>query len=563
MDKNVHPLAATLIVLVSILTLATWLWCRGEAMVIGGPAGLEVDPRGHLYIQIQNKLLEHSPNGEFVALHDLEDLGIERVIGSTTFFSNGDVLLRRGPDTRSILDSVRSFLRQTNENSLTPDVANTGLYRCDLQRKHCQVFGNEAIDLKSTFSAFIDPVTDDVYISDTSRHLVRKYDEDGNVAADPVEGFHFPNQLLLHDGALLIADTNHHRIHIVEPMSASFGREISSANVVPSEAATAGQRWPNHFVRVRNEWWVNNMSSDTNYGGIYVFDDGWDFQRRIALPDNADPISLVNFNGEVLISDWYGDRVHRLSPEGKVLGDFRSSGLAETLVAAEATRANYDLYAWLAAFVGLTMVGALALKGTDWSQSPDTPDDDLRDDIDPNEPLLLKPNPKNVKKMRSNAKWIRILLLPIGIGIPALMFFTDLPFNALHYILIGGTFVVVYLISEWTIRVNLSSSIRITDNRVTILDHSGRETHAARNAVYFSNSFVAVDSAAVFLGQGNAPIYDREDVIRALENRLPATQRVSAWAMQKRLIAMRHPHGLATLMSVALLLVIAAYEFLR
>lgn len=367
LNKNIHPLAACLVILISVVVTATWFWCAGKAKEYGGPAGLTTDPDGHLYIQIRNQLLEHDARGAFVARHDLSEFGVEVLLGGTAFFSNGDILLRRGPDTRTFFDTVRAYQRRTNRKSIVPDAPDTGLFRCNLDTKRCRVFGPEPIDFKSAFSVFIDRETDEVYISDSSRHLVRQYTSDGVEACDPEGGFKFPNQLMLHERNLLVADTNHHRIRAIRIVSDGFGTTQYTADVVPPQAKANDERWPSHFVRVGDTWWVNNMQTGMDYGGIYVFDDDWAFKREILLPGNADPISLIAFNGEVLISDWYGDRVHRISPDGVVLGDFRSRGLSEVLAESETQRGLFTLYAWLAVAIGIVLVVTVVIKGTDWT----------------------------------------------------------------------------------------------------------------------------------------------------------------------------------------------------
>ena len=407
MDKNIHPLAAFLVVLIASAAIAIWFWCSGEAKEYGGPASLTIDPDGHLYIQVRNQLLEHDERGAFVTRHDLSKLEVDVLLGGTAFFSNGDILLRRGPDTRTLYDTLRAFQRRKNEKSTQPDAADTGLYRCKLDTQQCVVFGSPPIDFKSTFSVFIDRQTDDVYISDSSRHLVRKYTSDGRQAADPVDGFKFPNQLLIHEDQLLIADTNHHRVRAVQTETEDFGAELASHNVVPTEARTNRQSWPSHFVKVGDEWWVNNMKTGMNYGGIYVFDDEWRYQREIKLPGDADPISLIAFNDNVLISDWYGDRVHRISTAGEVLGDFESVGLSEILAESTVERRKYRMLAWITVAIAIAMIVILVLKGTDWAPRRPTPGDDLP----PNrrdEPVLLSPDPKNVKKIRTGMRLLRV-----------------------------------------------------------------------------------------------------------------------------------------------------------
>ncbi len=368
MDKHIHPIAASAAVLICIAIFAIWFWSAAEAKNFGGPAGLTLDADGRLYIQIQNQLIEHDKNAGFAQRHDLAELGVDTLLGGTAFFADGDILLRRGPDTRSLWDTIRAYLRKENQKSLVPDAPNTGIYRCNLDKKRCDQFGHEPIDLKSAFSVFIDRESDDVFISDTSRHVVRKFTGEGMAAVEPIGGFRFPNHLMIHDGQLLVADTNHHRIRAIRIDSGEFGAESYASAVVPPVASDNEQSWPSHFARVNNEWWVINMTSAMNYGGIYAFDEAWRFTREIPLPRNADPISLVAFNGEILVSDWYGNRVHRLSTDGTALGDFQSYGLAEVLDEFASERRKFIFYAWAAVILGLLLLVIVVIKGTAWNK---------------------------------------------------------------------------------------------------------------------------------------------------------------------------------------------------
>ncbi len=361
MNSKVHPLAAVLVILLAVLAIGVWTWGAGEAKAIGGPAGLRTDPDGHLYIQIQNQLLEHDAAGVFLERHDLAELGVEHLLGGVAFFSNGDVLLRRGPDPRSLSGNLRAYQRRTNQQSLVPETPDAGLYRCDLATAVCVRFGSGGIDFKAAHSVYIDWQKDEVYVSDTTRHRLRKYSADGSILAAPVTGLKFPNQLLMHDGQLLVANTNHRQVRIVDPDTEVFGKEIAVADVVPDVALAARQTWPSRIARVGDEWWVNNMRADMNEGGIYVFDENWRYERKVALPPGADPVSLLPFRGEVLISDWNNDRVYRVSAEGDLLADFVSPGLEEVLAESRSARRQFELYGYSGiALFALVLVGLFA-----------------------------------------------------------------------------------------------------------------------------------------------------------------------------------------------------------
>jgi len=362
MESKIHPALVVLVIILVILAMGLWTWGSGQAKAIGGPAELLTDPSGHVYIQIQNQLLEHDDAGRFVERHDLGKLDVERVLGAIGFFSNGDMLLRRGADSRTLRDNLRAFFRRTNVKSLTPDSSGEGLYRCNLRTSECAVFGQEAIDFKAAFGLFIDRRSDAVYISDTTRHVLRKYSADGEAVAGPAAGFRFPNQILLHDGLLLVADTNHHRIRAVDPTTDAFAEELASFDVVPDDARRAKRTWPSHFTHVGDMWWVNNMRTGMNEGAIYIFDDDWHYRRKVALPSGADPIALLPLLGEVLISDWNNDRVHRVSAAGELLGDFQSPGLAQVISESAQARGQFQAVAYLGVAVFVLLIAVLLVK---------------------------------------------------------------------------------------------------------------------------------------------------------------------------------------------------------
>lgn len=367
MNSDVHPAIVALVLVLTAIAIGAWMWGSDVAASIGGPAELRSDPGGHHYVQIQNYLVEHEANGDYLETHDLAAIDVELFLGTYAFFSNGDILLRRGPDPRSFGDNVRAFQRKTNERSIRPETLDSGLFRCNLDNTSCERFGSRGVDFKAAHGIFIDWRTDDVYITDTTRHLLRKYSADGSELTQPIGGFKFPNQLLMHDDQLLVVNTNHHVIEAVSPRTSSFGDRAESLDVVPAVAKSDGQEWPSHLARVGNEWWVNNMQTGMNRGGLYVFDETWQFDRRVDLPGDADPISILPVHDEVWVSDWNNDRVRRFSASGHALPDLESAGLETILTASRLERRKYELFSYsgiaLIVFVLLgLLVRALAVS---------------------------------------------------------------------------------------------------------------------------------------------------------------------------------------------------------
>lgn len=567
MNSRVHPLIALLVIVLSLLTIGVWVWGSGQAKTFGGPAELATDPAGHWYLQIQNILLEHDADGNFIRRHDLSALGVEQVLGTVSFFSNGDVLLRRGIDSRTLFDKIRAYIRLPNEKPLRPDLAGTGLYRCNLQTAACTPFGPELTDFAAAFGLYIDPRTDEVYISDTSRHILRKYSAQGDNLGQATEGLKFPNQLLIHDNRLYVADTNHHRIRVVEPRTDSFGTEIDSIDVVPTLASRSGQIWPSHLARVGDDWWVNNMSSRMDDGGVYVFDQNWAFKFKLDLPRGADPIAIKAFGDDVLITDWNNDLVYRVTSDGQRMPDFQSSGLEKVIAESVSLRWQYQTYAYLAVVAFVLLLIALVIKGiTNTSSEPPAENtkksEALNDTSD--EIIWVEPDARIVRKLRMTTYIAGLCIVGL---IPVLAYIIIAAENSralLDIVPPMAGIVIVFLLVTRVNRTNVRTAIRLHGRNITLRDYTGHETTVPIRKVIFNQVAIATPDVAVFLGQPlQMPVYNRAVLESQVFPRLTDARSVSAWEMQWAMIRMRHPQGIFTLLISATILLAGIWMLLR
>ena len=566
MNSKVHPLVAALVLVLSILTIVVWMWGSGQAKQFGGPAGLAMDPSGHLYIQIQNILLEHDTDGRFIKRHDLSELDVEHVLGAVRFFSNGDLLLRRGVDSRTLLDNVRAYMRLSNEKPLHPNLIDTGMYRCDLRTHLCAIFGPEPIDFAAAFGLYIDRDTDDVYISDTTRHMLRKYSAQGENLGQAIDGFRFPNQLLIHDNRLYVADTNNHRIRIVEPGTASFGTEITSIDVIPTEARKSKQTWPSHFAHIGRDWWVNNMSSSMDDGGIYIFNQNWAFKHKVDLPNGADPIAIKKFGDVVLITDWNNDRIYRVTTDGQLMVDFQSSGLQEVIDESVRLRWQFQTYAYLAVIAFVLIFVALLIKGiaTASSEPPAGKMETAEISTAPTDEMLwIEPDAKVVRKILLATRIVGFCIIGL---VPLLAYIVIAAENRLVFLeiippIVGIVF--IFLLVSRVNRTNINTAIGLRGQHITLRDHNGHEATAPTRQVIFNRATIATPNMAVFLGQPQLAFYDRVVLEAQLFPRLTDAKSVSNWEMQRVLIRMRHPQGIFTLLIFATILVAGIWILLR
>lgn len=562
MNSNVHPLVVALVLVLTALAVGTWVWGSGEAASIGGPAELMADADGHAYIQIQDKLIEHDAHGRYLRTHDLKNLGIDLFLGSFDFFSNGDILLRRGTDPRSVWDNIRAFQRHSNTQSIEPESPESGLFRCQLDTQHCTRFGQRGVDFKATHGIAIDRSADDVYISDTTRDVLRKYSGDGTAVAGPVAGFRFPNQVLIFGEKLFVADTNHHEIRIVAPSTSSFGKELRRIDVTPRQAVAAGQNWPSHFARVGDGWWVNNMRTGMNEGGIYRFDGDWRPTRKLDLPEDADPIALLAVGDEVWISDWNNDKVRRFSTTGEPLADLESSGLVEILASARTERWKYTLISYAGIALVLLVLAGLALRGyaVEMSAGPARPAHDPGPARPSPEPVLhLEPDNKKLQRIARVIGIIVLAFLALTAATGYLIMFYLKPEIGLQFMLPVAGITIIVVLAGWIIRANADTAIHIDGDVVTLREHSGRESSAPLDEVRYTDMAIATRDAVVFLGRPSESLYNREDLDEKLFPRLVRARKVSELQMQKILIQQRHPQGITVALSVLGLLIYAVW----
>lgn len=566
MNSNVHPLVVALVLVFTGIAVATWMWAAGQAAGIDGPAQLKADPKGHVYLQIQNELIEHDAKGSYVITHDLTDLGVEILLGSFDFFSNGDILLRRGPDPRSTRDNIRAFALQSNLNTIEPQTADSGLFRCQLVSKACVSFGATPIDFKAAFGIHIDRETDEVYISDTTRHVLRKYSSDGIALSEPVAGFKFPNQLLLHEGQLLIADTNHQQIRIVDPSSASFGKDIDKISVTPSAATDSGRTWSTRFARVGKKWWVQNMRNGMKEGGIFVFDDEWQFERQLEMPEEADPIALIALGDVAWVSDWKNDKVYRFSVAGEPLAALNSRGLADIVTRLKAERRKFELMGYSGVVLLILILGGLALRAFALGPSATLPP--VTVEVEESYPVLhMEPDDNMLRRMKLVHGVLMILMSLMTIAgfrfvssIELALLEREILLPVLAILLIPP--ILIALIT-WINRTNTDTSIRVDGDRVTLRDYAGRKSSCTIANVRYNHLAIATKDAVVFLGQSGASVYDRKLLKQALFPRLSGVPKSSALEMQMILIQQRHPQGVMWASGVVVLVLWGLWLLLK
>ncbi len=201
------------------------------------------------------------------------------------------------------------------------------IHRCRLSGPVCVPFTAEAESsgLLGSFELAADGDGSHVYVAHTSRHALYLFDRDGHrLATSDAEGqYRFPHRPQVDaDGALYVADTNHHRLLAVHREPQQFGNVVRSFSTETS-LARAGRTYPIAHRRLPDgTWWVVIGDNRLQFGDIVAFDDAGKPLRRLELPDGASPTSLEVVGERVLAADPVNMRIHTLTLGGQPSGDF-------------------------------------------------------------------------------------------------------------------------------------------------------------------------------------------------------------------------------------------------
>ena len=115
------------------------------------------------------------------------------------------------------------------------------------------------------------------------------------------------------------------------------------------------------------------------------------------------------------------------------------------------------------------------------------------------------------------------------------------------------------LMIAWVNKANVGTSIAIDGDRITLRDHTGRDSSCLLKDARYDESAIATKDAVVFLGRPLAWVYARDAVKNELLPRLEAAQKVQPMTMMKIFIDLRHPQGIVTVGSAVLLVAYLIY----
>jgi hypothetical protein len=554
MNQNVNPVTAVTVILVAILLISLIFWARQAALLVGGPDQMHVDPDGNVVIHVAEKLYKVSPDLELMGEIDLPSIGVHNLVGDFAFFANGDLLIRRGNYDPGFIQSLLRYARLPDPEKPVAKKDNEGLYRCQLATDECTRFGTGSLDFDSAFHLSIDRATDTVYLADTGRHILRKFDHDGKELAVQKSGYRFPNQLQFRNDKLLVADTNHHAIQVAQAGNKHFGEIITTHHV--SDHSLGDDSWTYSFARVEDHWWINNMGHTMSDGTVAIYDDQWQFQSAISLPADADPIDIGVFRDRVWITDLSNIGIYQLAFDGRLLDTPLPQNIARQLATLRKNQAFYQHigYAMVGLFV-LFLVAGFIIAITQARGQPD-PAQPSRSDA-----LHININDPAIEWVGFNQQKKRVLKLAMG---APLLLVAVVPFMFAKLDGMEDIFVIVVLVLAMATGPLLTRRIFAmgigTLGDTLILKKSANTFAAAKGKdIFYSDTNILIGDVYVPFNQQQM-LFDTQQVVEKVMPLLREATYVKSGQMMNMIIKRQKPVtiiliGVLVLVGVALTMI--------
>ena len=303
--SDIKPYQLVIIVLFFITALSIYFWLGSERSRYKGISYLHYQ-HDILSMVLGSELLRVGKDDEFSAT-SLEGFGVTNVTGGISYFNNGDILLR---------DKT------------------AGLKRCTLDEpsKNCSSVAQGETYGKSFRTQILD--NGQLIVTNTSKHRVVWYDENGNILGEITEGFKFPNQISLVNQTLYVANTQGHSISkmdLTEPSDIGDESRWEQWSLNQGVAGDLKHTFPTELIKLESSMAVLSHSGFLRFGNIYLFDNTGRLTKAFDLPDGADIYSIALFKGDIIASDFAQHKLYRFSEQGEYLGELHAPDVQEKL----------------------------------------------------------------------------------------------------------------------------------------------------------------------------------------------------------------------------------------
>ena len=324
---DVKPTQAAMILAFFLSFFLAIFYCYDQQLKYHGVSALEVHDQ-QLYALLGHQLFRYDKNG-FVDKTDLQALGIKDVIGGISFYPNGDLLIRAQTQSLSLSDSLKVFARQSADSTHTFEDAR--LLRCQLAEKTCQ-FAAINKPFTRVFQSHI-LANEEVLITDTSAHELLWFDQQGREKSFIDSDLAFPNGFVVNNNMLLLANTNRHVIEKIALSEEGFATQENWQSLALdfSTLKQSGHQFPLRIETLNHQLLLLVADANLAAGRLILITEDGDFVREFTAPEQEDFVALAVFNGHVIVSDFFMNKLYHFSDDGEFLGDFKAPELQAAL----------------------------------------------------------------------------------------------------------------------------------------------------------------------------------------------------------------------------------------
>ncbi len=545
MKKNILKIiVALLIVFGSIASLGFKFWADDQALSVDRPSFIKPLPNDQLAILIGNTLFFLDRDGYTRTMLDFGEKGF-RISGDFDFFQNGDILFYNETREPSQLERIAQYLRIKEYRQNSPAGAD-GLYRCDNRLQHCKLFSEELPAFHTTFRVFIDTRKDTVYIADTPRFVLYKLDHKGHILARKTRGLLFPNQLLIDQNRLYIANTNHNSISVLRIDNAHFGEMLEQHDI----RLPGGYIWPGEIIKVKDQWWIGVYGNNMKLGRLQIFDDDWNPVIMPTVDDKTDITTLARFGNQVIAGDWSNMAFYRFSLKGQPLSDFHNPEIDNILEQSKTQAAIYQAYSrgGMIAFILILIAGFAAAFILEKKESiavltGKTP---YPKPVDKHATPLSPPGNGVywIENKLYSKRHLYSTIFALGIGMivisNALLLST---LKAVSYALIAQYFMmaVIIAIGFWLWRRQLRYRIGVFKGQLLIDNGQGKVVIGKGDDIQYNKTMLMIRHEAAILGQPGRRLFPDEEIEKWVVPLMLQGRETSIWSMYKTMWRSRHP----------------------
>jgi len=359
-NKDLSLSMTFFVVLCALTLVCIWFWLSQKPYDYDGARAMATDNNGVTHIHVGNKLYRFDAAGRVLPEINLTELGVIDFVGNLTFNDKNELLLRQARDTTSFFQNLSILLRVSNKRNLESHEAES-LLRCNLALMECEYFGDSVHEFNRGFFSAYDAEDGSILISDASSHQLLKFNYAGHKIAELTDDLNYPNDLMIESGYLFLVDTYNKAIKKISIINSDFGSVLNSYSVANPNAQGKNFFWPYTVEKSDQGWWAIILDDNMDKGGVFLFDNNWNYVKALKLGKDATPISMLKLGNQMLLSDIEAQNVARYTTAGEFLGLVNHPELNRHLMSLAEKRQIYRSINIL--FLVLVSMGMIMLFG--------------------------------------------------------------------------------------------------------------------------------------------------------------------------------------------------------